>query len=268
MNYDLLNNMIDYIEDNLTEDIDYKKLAKMVYVSDYSLQRIFSFLAGISLSEYIRKRRLSKAFEELKETDTKIIDLAIKYNYDSSISFTRAFKKNFGITPSECRKSDKGYKLFPIMYFKSDDNVKKEINYEIKKVKKIDIYCLSVSADTHDDLLFKIRELYRTIDKNGFRAIFDKNGMYGISYCLDNKYEYYVGCKEKLPNTEKISIDGGKYAVFEVGTIDQKEINKVYDYIYSTWLKSTHYENLEKPEIEFYDNEKCYIYIPIKDRQK
>ena len=58
MNYDLLNNMIDYIEENLTEDIKYKDLAKIVGVSEYSLQRIFMFLADISLFEYIRKRRL------------------------------------------------------------------------------------------------------------------------------------------------------------------------------------------------------------------
>lgn len=71
MNYDLLNNMIDYIEENLTEDIKYKDLAKIVGVSEYSLQRIFMFLAGISLFEYIRKRRLSKAFEELKQQISK-----------------------------------------------------------------------------------------------------------------------------------------------------------------------------------------------------
>ena len=81
MNYDLLNNMIDYIEENLTEDIKYKDLAKIVGVSEYSLQRIFMFLAGISLFEYIRKRRLSKAFEELKTTNIKVIDLALKYQF-------------------------------------------------------------------------------------------------------------------------------------------------------------------------------------------
>ena len=78
MNFDYLNSMIKYIENNLTENIDYKKLAQIVGVSEYSLQRIFIFLTNISLSEYIRKRRLSRAFEELKTTNIKIIDLAIK----------------------------------------------------------------------------------------------------------------------------------------------------------------------------------------------
>lgn len=91
MNFEYLNQMVKYIEENLTRNIEYKKLAKIVGVSEYNLQRIFVFLTNMSLAEYIRKRRLSKAFEELKTTDIKIIDLAVKYKYDSAISFTRAF---------------------------------------------------------------------------------------------------------------------------------------------------------------------------------
>lgn len=112
MNYNLLNDMINYIEDNLTEKIDYKKLAKIVGVLEYALQRIFIFMTNISISEYIRKRRLSNAFEELKMNDIKIIDVAIKYGYESSISFSRAFKQNFGITPSECKKCKKTINYF------------------------------------------------------------------------------------------------------------------------------------------------------------
>lgn len=107
MNFEYLNQMIKYIEDNLTENIEYKELSKIVGVSEYNLQRIFTFLTNISLAEYIRKRRLSKSFEELKTTDIKIIDLAVKYQYNSQISFARAFKSMFGITPSECKLRDR-----------------------------------------------------------------------------------------------------------------------------------------------------------------
>ena len=86
MNFEYLNEMVEYIEDNLTEEIDYKQLAKIVGISEYSLQRIFMFLTNISIAEYIRKRRLSKAFEELKTSNIKIIDLAVKYCYDNSVS--------------------------------------------------------------------------------------------------------------------------------------------------------------------------------------
>lgn len=139
MNYKLLNQMINYIEDHLTEDIEYIKLAQIVGVSEYSLQRIFSFIANMSLSEYIRKRRLSKAFEELKTTNIKVIDVAIKYNYDSSIYFSRTFKKLFGISPKDCRNTNIEYKLFnndeQYVVFKEENNI---FNYYVGSKLKID----------------------------------------------------------------------------------------------------------------------------------
>ena len=266
MNYDLLNEMIKYIEDNLDDSISYKKLAEIVGVSEYSLQRIFGFLTGISISEYIRKRRLSKAFEELKTTDTKIIDLAIKYGYDSSISFSRAFKKYFNMTPSECRNNKENYQLFPIIKFNSNKTYK-DYKYEIKKIDAKELYCFVVKADTHDDLLFRIRQLYKKIRENKIRDKYDEVGMYGISICLDDKYEYYVGSEIKLPNTKKIIMDKGRYAVFKAGKAEQDDINNLYDFIYNEWLNSTNYKVLQKPELEFYKDNNCYIYIPIKDKQ-
>ena len=102
--YEDLNNVVNNIEENLTEKIDYKELAKIVGTSSYTLQRIFAFLTGITLTEYIRKRRLSKASEELLKTDIRIIDLALKYQYNSPIAFTNSLKKMYGISPQNLRK--------------------------------------------------------------------------------------------------------------------------------------------------------------------
>ena len=115
--YESLNKVIDEIEKNLTEKIDYKDLAKIVGTSSYTLQRIFAFLTGITLTEYIRKRRLSNAAEELLSTDIKIIDLALKYQYDSPISFSNSFKKMHGIRPQALRKSNLSLKTFPKIEF-------------------------------------------------------------------------------------------------------------------------------------------------------
>lgn len=267
MNYDLLNNMIDYIEQNLTEDIKYKQLAKMVGVSEYSLQRIFMFLTGISLSEYIRKRRLSKAFEELKTSDIKIIDLALKYQYESTISFSRAFKKLFRITPSECKTSNKYFKLFPIMKFSNNENYY-ELNYEIKEIDNIEIYCKKTISRTHDDSLYNIRKLYKEIKEKGLYKKFNEVGQYAISFHRKNEYIYLVGCKVKYDDTEKFIIPKGTYAIFSVGSREQKDIVKTDNGIYSRWLPSTNYNIIKDMHIELYTENNCYIYIPIiEDKQ-
>lgn len=115
INFDNLNKMIQYIENNLKNNIDINDLSKLVGVSSNSLQRIFSFLTEMSIVEYIKKRRLSKAFEEIKTTNLKIIDIAFEYQYNSAISFDRSFKKAFGITPMECREKNVTFKQFPII---------------------------------------------------------------------------------------------------------------------------------------------------------
>ncbi len=267
MNYELLNEMITYIENNLTNNIEYRKLAKIVGVSEYSLQRIFVFLTNITISEYIRKRRLSKAFEELKSTDIKIIDLAVKYGYDSAISFARSFKKMFGLTPSECRKKDKTYKLFSIIKFNDNNNLCNELNFEIKNINEITIYCYEIEADKYDDLLFEIRKLYSYLIKNGIYEKLNKIGMYGIGLFKNNKYFYYVGSKINYKDTKPVKIPRNKYAIFDVGSRKQKDIVKMENIIYNQWLKSTNYKIFNEFDFELYVEDNCYLYIPIKDKQ-
>lgn len=266
MNDEYLNKMIQYIEEHLTEKIEYSELAKIVGVSEYSLQRIFMFLTNISLAEYIRKRRLSKALEELKKTDIKIIDLAIKYQYESSISFTRAFKNLFGITPSECKANDKDYKLFPILKFNNNATYK-ELNYEIKEIDETTLYCKKIKATTHEDFLYCIRNLYKEIQNNGLYKKFNENGQYGITIIEENEYTYLVGCKIQYENTEKYIIPKGKYAVFNVGSRKQKDIDETEINIISQWIPSTNYEIEKMLYIERYSDNNCYIYVAIKDKQ-
>lgn len=262
MNYELLNTMIDYIEEHLTDEISYHKLARIVGVSEYSLQRIFTFITGMSISEYIRKRRLSKAFEELKTTDIKIIDLAIRYQYDSAISFSRAFKNLFGITPSQCKTEEKEYKLFPILKFQNSESYD-GLSYEMKEIDEKTIYCKKISATTYDDFLYRIRELYKQIKENGLHQKFNEVGQYAVSFYKSDEYTYFVGCEVFYDGMEKLVIPKGKYAVFSVGLRSQKDIAKTCRCIYSKWIPSTNYSIIEEMQLEFYIGNNCFIYVPI-----
>lgn len=98
---------IDYMESNILENLDYPSIAKQACMSSYHFQRIFSILCNCTVGEYIRNRRLTLAGFELLSTDNKIIDIALKYGYDSPESFTRAFTRFYGMAPSAAR-SQKG----------------------------------------------------------------------------------------------------------------------------------------------------------------
>ena len=98
-----LSSAIEYIEDNLDKEISYEKAARIACCSTYYFQRLFSYVAGVSLSEYIRKRRMSQAAFELQQTDKKVLDVALKYGYASPTSFNRAFQSVHGITPAAAK---------------------------------------------------------------------------------------------------------------------------------------------------------------------
>lgn len=102
-----IQNAVDYIEENITEELDLTEIAKQAASSPYYFQRIFGILCGMTLGEYIRNRRLTLAGIELSATDIKVVDAALKYGYDSPESFSRAFTKFHGITPSEAKHGGK-----------------------------------------------------------------------------------------------------------------------------------------------------------------
>jgi AraC family transcriptional regulator len=121
---------IDFIEKNINGEINPEMIAKEVYLSPFHFQRLFSIFFEISLGEYIRNRRLSLAAEELKKTDKKVIDIAFQSGYESPESFSRAFYRYFGITPSAARSRRRELKIFPVLSVKSilsGDNIMTEL---------------------------------------------------------------------------------------------------------------------------------------------
>src|SRR5690606_17230453 len=95
-----MNSAMEYVETHLSEEIEYEQVARIACCSTYHFQRMFSFITGLPLSEYIRRRRLTLAAFELQQSNTKVIDTALKYGYESPEAFSRAFKKLHGVMPS------------------------------------------------------------------------------------------------------------------------------------------------------------------------
>ena len=95
---------LDYIEDNLAGEIDFTEAAKLACCSPFYFQRLFLIVSGMTLGEYVRRRRLTLAAKELSSGPVKVIDVALKYGYDSPDAFTRAFRAVHGVTPQAARK--------------------------------------------------------------------------------------------------------------------------------------------------------------------
>lgn len=126
-----MNQALAYIEENLDGDIDFGQVERLALVSEYHFRRTFSFLAGISLSEYIRRRRLTLAAFDLIDGDARVIDTAVKYGYGSADSFARAFYALHGVMPSSARATGQSLKAFPRMTFQITIQGVSEMNYRL-----------------------------------------------------------------------------------------------------------------------------------------
>lgn len=117
-----LNKAMDYIEEHIEDETLQDDVSSVTSYSRYHFGRLFYYISDMPLSEYIRKRRLTRAADDLVDSDEKVIDMAVKYGYDSADSFTRAFKVQHGITPSELRKSGYIVNKYPKLHFSIDIN--------------------------------------------------------------------------------------------------------------------------------------------------
>lgn len=128
-----LQNAIDYMEDHLTEELDYGEIARQAYSSSFHFQRVFHILCGYTLGEYIRFRRLTRAGSDLISSQQKVIDIALGYGYDNPESFTRAFTKFHGVTPSQARVNGTGLKSFSRLSVKLQLEGGTMMDYRIEK---------------------------------------------------------------------------------------------------------------------------------------
>ena len=149
------NEAISYIEEHLTEEIDYEQLGRIACCSSYHFQRMFTYMAGVPLSEYIRRRKMSLAAVDLQGGNMKIIDVAGKYGYSSPTAFNRAFQTVHGIAPSAVKSEGVSVKSFPPILFKITVKGVEEMNYRIETKDAFRIVGASVPLDKDIEKIFR-----------------------------------------------------------------------------------------------------------------
>lgn len=285
----MLRQAIDYIEEQLHTPLEIEDIAKATLSSKYHFQRMFHALTGFTVTEYVRNRRLTLAAEELAGTDSKVIDVALKYGYESPEAFTKAFQRLHGVTPSVAKKMDAKLKAFPRISFQIYIKGESEMNYRI--VEERASIVIGKDMVIQKDVFKEIPEFVEEIWKNGTHdrineAVGKPLGslLYGYYFDFDEDgtKRYLMGFE--LPEGKKIppdftvlNIPAQTYAVFESKekiTDDIEiglEIQNVWKRIYSEWFPSTNFEQVEGPCIEKYywaDDQQvdsvCEVWIPVR----
>ncbi len=260
---------IAFIEEHIDEDIDINEIADKAYVSSFYFQKIFNALCGFTVGEYIRNRRLTLAAQELSSSDVKVIDVAMKYGYDSPDSFTRAFSKFHGVTPSKAR--EKGCKLNSIAPLKIKLTLEGGTMLEYRIMEKEQFTVIGVSRK------FNSQTSYQEIPKfwqehMGSEISKAILGMYGICLDVDGKdFDYMIADnynpENEIPtDAETRVIPAGTWAVFPCRGELPKSLQDVNTKIWSEWLPScTAYKLAGNYNIEMYTENSDYseIWIPV-----
>ncbi|MHA7748563.1 MULTISPECIES: AraC family transcriptional regulator [Paenibacillus] len=284
-----MNGALAYIEQNLTEEIDFKEAARLAMCSEFHFKRMFSFLAGVSLSEYIRRRRLTLAAFELNHSAIKIIDLAVKYGYNSPDSFTRAFQTMHGITPTEARETGQTLKAYPRLTFQLTIKGGDVMNYRIEEKeafrivglkKRVPIIFEGVNPEIaamwgslNAELIQELKSL-SNVTPSGLisgSANFSEGRMEE-----EGELDHYIGAattKECPDHLTALEVPASSWAVFEAVGPFPETLQQVWGRIYAEWFPSSSYEQVDGPEILWNEskevtspNFRSEIWIPVSKK--
>lgn len=276
-----LNDAIVYIEENLTGTIDHERLGQIACCSSYHFQRMFSYMAGMPLSEYVRKRKMSLAAVDLQGGSAKIIDVAEKYGYNSPTAFNRAFQSIHGIAPSALKDEGVSIKSFPPITFKITIKGVGEMNYRIETKDEFRIVGVSVPLEKEIEKNFAvIPSKWQEIATNGTLQRLTQMmnaqpmGVLGISTCNDEEeWRYYIAVSTSMEKgeLEEYTVPPATWAVFP-GSGTNDSIQELERRIVTEWLPTSGYEYGNAPDVEVYlnpdpQNAQYEVWIPIVKKQ-
>ncbi len=276
-----LNEALNYMEEHMTDEIDIRQLGRIACCSSYHFQRMFTYMAGIPLSEYIRRRKMSLAAVDLQGKDMKIIDVASRYGYSSPTAFNRAFQSVHGIAPSALKKEGIAVKSFPPITFKITVKGVEEMNYRIETKEPFRIIGVSVPLEKDIEKNFAvIPAKWGEISANGtlqrLAAMIDTPpyGVLGVSTCNDTEpWRYYIAVSSShaAEGLEEYTVPGATWAIFS-GTGSNQAIQELERRIVTEWLPTSGYEYGNAPDVEVYlnpdpENARFEVWIPVVKRR-
>ncbi|WP_285948319.1 AraC family transcriptional regulator [Dubosiella newyorkensis] len=275
-----LNQSMNYIEEHLTDEIDYDQLARIACCSTYHYQRMFTYMAGITLAEYIRRRKMSLAAVDLQGGEAKIIDVAQKYGYRSPTAFNRAFQSFHGIAPSSVKDEGISVKSFSPIVFRMSIKGATEMNYRIETKESFRIIGVSAPLEKEIENNFMVvpkmwedAAKNQTIQKLATMMDSSPKGLLGVSVCNDvEQWKYFIAVSSTKASDEfeEYIVPASTWAIFS-GTGTNQSIQELEQRIITEWLPTSGYEYANAPDIEVYlnpdpQNAKYEVWIPVSKK--
>lgn len=260
---DSMNTAMDYIESHLADEISYDRAAQLACCSTYHFQRMFSYITGVPLSEYIRRRRLTLAAFELQTGGAKVIDTALKYNYESPEAFSRAFKKLHGVMPVSARDIGVSLRAYPKMTFHITIKGDAEMKYRITQREAFQVFGVYTDISTDMEKAFEqVPQFFKKCDEdlvpdeiNALLGRFHDN--YTISAIYDHaettfKYMLCNYLPKGITVPEKFTLLNVPASTWIVFDVPECEMQAMWRRIWSEWFPTSGYESVEGVQFEMY----------------
>lgn len=283
-NLESLNWAMGYIEDHLDGTVDMDELARIAACSKYQLQRMFPYLANVSLGEYIKCRAMTRAAQDLIATDGKVIDVALRYGYESPTAFARAFKRIHGIAPSDVRHSGTKVTLHPRLVFTL--SVKGEETMDYRIIEQPAFRVVGIPSDNGkwglEDAGAKATEFWEKLGAEVHKVIdlmdgSEPKGLLGVQFCEDGDFDCYMACvatNQPCPDgMEERIVEGATYAVFDcIGAMPDAMV-ELWHRILTEWLPSSGFEWESKTDVGRYltpkmtsPDSRSEVWLPVVKR--
>ncbi len=276
-----LNSAMDYLEANIG-DFSVNYAAQIACCSPFHFQRMFSYLAEVPLSEYIRRRKMTRAACDLATGQEKIIDLALRYGYDSPTAFNRAFQSVHGVAPSTARQDGITLKAYPPISFKIVIRGEEAMDYRIEKKDAFHIvgYAKHFKINIEENFAAVPQFWGETVQSGNFMKLFplmakEPKGVLGVSTCMNGEdFDYYIAVAsdcDPAAGMESYQVPACTWAVFPCVGPMPSAIQSLQKRIVAEWLPTSGYEYANAPDIEVYfegdqgaPDYRCEVWLPVQ----